>query len=121
MRVFFFQAEDGIRDLTVTGVQTCALPILMLVGLVLASMDWFGGGLRLWVCTRYVHPGVRLRDMVLAGGVRGGGAHLTPFPSGSAPMSVWGVKRARVPGPGALRPLFVTVFAAGGGFPVAGP
>src|SRR5256886_1617124 len=29
---FFFQAEDGIRDLTVTGVQTCALPI------------WFGAG-----------------------------------------------------------------------------
>src|SRR5580700_10647916 len=25
---FFFQAEDGIRDLYVTGVQTCALPIL---------------------------------------------------------------------------------------------
>src|SRR2546430_5843550 len=28
---FFFQAEDGIRDLTVTGVQTCALPILALL------------------------------------------------------------------------------------------
>src|SRR2546430_9905496 len=27
---FFFQAEDGIRDLTVTGVQTCALPICSL-------------------------------------------------------------------------------------------
>src|SRR5438270_13545876 len=27
---FFFQAEDGIRDLTVTGVQTCALPIYCL-------------------------------------------------------------------------------------------
>src|SRR5688572_33510222 len=27
MVAFFFQAEDGIRDLTVTGVQTCALPI----------------------------------------------------------------------------------------------
>src|SRR2546421_9593619 len=26
-RLFFFQAEDGIRDLIVTGVQTCALPI----------------------------------------------------------------------------------------------
>src|SRR2546430_12699135 len=25
--LLFFQAEDGIRDLTVTGVQTCALPI----------------------------------------------------------------------------------------------
>src|SRR5690606_40323131 len=26
---FFFQAEDGIRDFHVTGVQTCALPILL--------------------------------------------------------------------------------------------
>src|SRR5690606_40012628 len=30
--VFFFQAEDGIRDFHVTGVQTCALPILILFG-----------------------------------------------------------------------------------------
>src|SRR2546430_9600088 len=30
--VFFFQAEDGIRDLTVTGVQTCALPIFRASG-----------------------------------------------------------------------------------------
>src|SRR2546430_11252061 len=29
---FFFQAEDGIRDLTVTGVQTCALPISLHAG-----------------------------------------------------------------------------------------
>src|SRR5699024_11749814 len=28
---FFFQAEDGIRDRNVTGVQTCALPILFLL------------------------------------------------------------------------------------------
>src|SRR2546427_1999026 len=31
MFFFFFQAEDGIRDLTVTGVQTCALPIYYVV------------------------------------------------------------------------------------------
>src|SRR6267378_5237755 len=31
---FFFQAEDGIRDLYVTGVQTCALPIF------LAGLEW---------------------------------------------------------------------------------
>src|SRR2546430_2315217 len=30
---FFFQAEDGIRDLTVTGVQTCALPICIRLGI----------------------------------------------------------------------------------------
>ena len=28
VQIFFFQAEDGIRDIGVTGVQTCALPIL---------------------------------------------------------------------------------------------
>src|SRR2546430_2195074 len=33
MYFFFFQAEDGIRDLTVTGVQTCALPISMCAGI----------------------------------------------------------------------------------------
>src|SRR5262249_56502628 len=27
--VFFFQAEDGIRDWSVTGIQTCALPIFL--------------------------------------------------------------------------------------------
>src|SRR2546429_2549545 len=31
--IFFFQAEDGIRDVAVTGVQTCALPILDLAAL----------------------------------------------------------------------------------------
>src|SRR5256885_8168124 len=30
---FFFQAEDGIRDYKVTGVQTCALPILSMTGM----------------------------------------------------------------------------------------
>src|SRR5262249_60949827 len=31
--VFFFQAEDGIRDWSVTGVQTCALPIFRVFGI----------------------------------------------------------------------------------------
>src|SRR5690349_24011526 len=34
---FFFQAEDGIRDLYVTGVQTCALPISFYAGILTAS------------------------------------------------------------------------------------
>src|SRR2546429_2875243 len=36
---FFFQAEDGIRDVAVTGVQTCALPILCY---------WFATSLIAW-------------------------------------------------------------------------
>src|SRR5437764_5180327 len=37
---FFFQAEDGIRDTSVTGVQTCALPILIKVGGVYERLDY---------------------------------------------------------------------------------
>src|SRR5205823_9437937 len=37
--VFFFQAEDGIRDKLVTGVQTCALPISGLPGKLLGVPD----------------------------------------------------------------------------------
>src|SRR5205085_4879736 len=36
--IFFFQAEDGIRDLTVTGVQTCALPIFGTEGPTMAAL-----------------------------------------------------------------------------------
>jgi glycosyltransferase 2 family protein len=90
-------------------------------GLVLASMDWFGGGLRLWVCTRHVYPSVRLRDMVLAGGFGAWGAYLTPFQSGSAPMSMWVMKRAGVPVPVALSSIFVTFIATVGFFAIAGP
>src|SRR5256886_7684556 len=42
---FFFQAEDGIRDLTVTGVQTCALPISASLAGGIATLD------------RHMHPG----------------------------------------------------------------
>src|SRR5437764_4510589 len=44
---FFFQAEDGIRDTSVTGVQTCALPI------------WFGA--------RYLGGGTNLVDLMKLG------------------------------------------------------
>src|SRR5215510_2734987 len=42
---FFFQAEDGIRDGHVTGVQTCALPISIAVGA--GQEDWLRGDLEL--------------------------------------------------------------------------
>src|SRR5256886_7438805 len=45
---FFFQAGDGIRDLTVTGVQTCALPILVAggIGTAMGILSGYVGG---WV------------------------------------------------------------------------
>src|SRR2546430_3022367 len=47
--LFFFQAEDGIRDLTVTGVQTCALPICDFR----AELEgWLQNTLRPWFANR---------------------------------------------------------------------
>src|SRR3712207_7329974 len=52
---FFFQAEDGIRDIGVTGVQTCALPIWikmvgrrvrMAMAMAVPSRLWLGGVIR---------------------------------------------------------------------------
>src|SRR5258707_15862267 len=40
MCFFFFQAEDGIRDIGVTGVQTCALPILHVVEGIGDPLGW---------------------------------------------------------------------------------
>src|SRR2546423_7801402 len=60
------------------------------VGLVLASMDWVGGGLRLWGSTRYIHPAVRRRDMIFAVGFGARGGNLTPLLSRGRPIPLSG-------------------------------
>src|SRR5699024_11218105 len=52
---FFFQAEDGIRDRNVTGVQTCALPIFN-------KIYWIGTILINVIC-----PGARTRTLIKYG------------------------------------------------------
>src|SRR2546430_6053413 len=52
---FFFQAEDGIRDLTVTGVQTCALPIFAVIGIVTYEMYYVQ---QKWPINYMTHPEV---------------------------------------------------------------
>src|SRR6266567_1129813 len=75
--VFFFQAEDGIRDLTVTGVQTCALPISAVHRRRLARRAAPGG-------TRHVVADVRLPSAWAPAGRR---AFLTPATLAPAPLS----------------------------------
>src|SRR2546430_17743383 len=41
--------------------------VWLIIGLALASMDWFGGGTRLWVVAPHVHPSVRWRGKVRVG------------------------------------------------------
>jgi uncharacterized membrane protein YbhN (UPF0104 family) len=91
----------------------------LLVGLGLASMDWIGGGVRLWVVARHVHPGVRLRDMIVSGGMSAWGAYLTPFQSGAAPMMMYTMKRAGVSLPEAMTSTFMTFVATVAFFAIA--
>src|SRR5205085_1960173 len=78
--IFFFQAEDGIRDLTVTGVQTCALPICRTLsgGLDATAMakpkaffgsarsvaPEHGGGSLTIIATALVETGSRMDDVI---------------------------------------------------------
>src|SRR5256886_6701388 len=64
---FFFQAEDGIRDLTVTGVQTCALPILKRILIV------FTGGLIAFNAVAADAPDRPLHALYLGSVSTGGG------------------------------------------------
>lgn len=91
------------------------------IGLGLASMDWLGGGTRLWVVARHVHPGVSWRAMVVSGGMSAWGAYLTPFQSGAGPMMMWTMRRAGVSLPEAMISTFMTFVATVIFFAVAGP
>src|SRR2546429_2747608 len=79
MFFFFFQAEDGIRDVAVTGVQTCALPILgrispdaILVGSAPGQITLMGSGFNPLshvsldsepLITKFINPGKLLVDV----------------------------------------------------------
>src|SRR5881398_1314946 len=95
--------------------------VWLIIGLALASMDWFGGGTRLWVVARHVHPGVRWRDMVIAGGMSAWAAYLTPFQTGAGPMMMWTMKRGGVRLPEAVTSTFMTFVATVVFFAIAGP
>src|SRR5690606_39596876 len=66
--VFFFQAEDGIRDFHVTGVQTCALPISVELALrpsALAEPGVYTGVVTGWTADTALGPVFRLVTTVI--------------------------------------------------------
>jgi hypothetical protein len=65
-------------------------------------MDWIGGGIRLWVLAREIHPSPSFKGLVLAGGMGAWAAYLTPLQSGNAPMTIYTMKRYGIPVPSAL-------------------
>ena len=95
--------------------------IWILAGLGLASLDWIGGGLRLWVCARHIYPNPPLKGMILAGGMGAWAGYITPLNSGSGPMTMYTMRRYGVPLPVAVTATFISFVATVLFFAIAGP
>jgi uncharacterized membrane protein YbhN (UPF0104 family) len=93
----------------------------LVVGAGLASMDWLGGGLRLWVVARQIHPNPPLKGMILAGGMSAWAAYLTPLQSGAGPMMMYTMRRFGVSLPVAVTSTLMTFIATVAFFAIAGP
>lgn len=93
----------------------------VLVGAGLASMDWIGGGLRLWVLAREVHPNPPIKGLIIAGGMGAWGSYITPFQAGASPMMIYAMKRAGIPLPKAMTIVLMSFIATVAFFAIAGP
>lgn len=95
--------------------------IWVLAGLGLASLDWIGGGLRLWIVARHVYPHPPMKGMILAGGMGAWAAYVTPLNSGAGPMTMYTMRRYGVPLPVAVTSTFMSFVATILFFAIAGP
>ncbi len=93
----------------------------VVLGVGLASLDWVGGGLRLWVLARHVYPTVTLSSSILAGGMNTWGGFLTPTQTGGGPVMIYTLKRYGVPLPEAMISSLMTFVSTVVFFAVAGP
>ncbi len=92
----------------------------LLAGVALASMDWFGGGLRLWVLARHVTPNPPLKGMVVAGGMGAWASYVTPLQSGAGPMLMYTMRRYGIPLPVGVTCTFLSFVATVAFFAIAG-
>jgi uncharacterized protein (TIRG00374 family) len=93
----------------------------LLVGILLASHDWWGGGLRAYVMARHLYPEAPLKGCVLAGGMATWAAYLTPSQTGAGPMLIYTMNRYGVPLPEAMIAALMTFVATVLFYTVAGP
>jgi len=93
----------------------------VLVGVLLASHDWWGGGLRAWVMARHVHPKTPVKGCIVAGGMATWASYLTPAQTGAGPMLIYTMNRYGVPLPEAMIATLMTFVATVLFYTTAGP
>jgi hypothetical protein len=93
----------------------------LLLGVLVASMDWIGGGIRLFVLLRHVFPTVKLKSCILSAGLNAWGTMITPSQAGGGPAGIFSLKRSGVPIPEGTVATFMSWVATVLFFSVAGP
>src|SRR5215218_10012335 len=93
----------------------------VLAGMALASLDWIGGGLRLWMVARHIYPHPSLKGLILAGGMGAWAGYITPLNSGAGPMTMYTMRRYGLPLPVAVTSTFMSFVATILFFAIAGP
>jgi uncharacterized protein (TIRG00374 family) len=93
----------------------------VLLGVAVASLDWLGGGLRLYILARHVHPSTGLKECVLSAGLNAWATLITPSQAGGGPVGIYTLKRYGTPIPVGMVVTFVSFVATILFFGVAGP
>jgi hypothetical protein len=96
-------------------------PGWLLLALLLASSDWFGGGIRIYLLTRHVWPKTPFWGMVMAGGLTAWAAYLTPAQTGAGPTMIMTMRRFGVPLPEAMTSVVMSFLTTVIFFAIAGP
>lgn len=92
----------------------------VVLGVAVASLDWIGGGLRLWVLLRHVYP-TRLVHCIIAAGINYWGTLLTPSQAGGGPVGIYTLKRYGTPIPEGMIATFMSFVSTILFFVIAGP
>ncbi|MDH3455858.1 MAG: flippase-like domain-containing protein [Gemmatimonadota bacterium] len=93
----------------------------VLLGVGVASLDWFGGGLRLYVLARHVYPATSIKGAVLSAGLNSYAMMLTPSQAGGGPLGIYTLKRYGTPIPEGMVATFMSFVATILFFAAAGP
>ncbi len=96
-------------------------PLWALAALALASFDWWGGGIRIWLLSKYLHRDTPFGGMIVAAGLNTWGAYLTPSQTGGGPVMIYAMKRYGVPIPEATIASFMSFVGTVVFFAIAGP
>lgn len=96
-------------------------PGWLALALLLASSDWIGGGVRLWLLTNHVHRAPPFWPLVMASGLTAWAGYLTPSSAAAGPMQIYGMKRAGISLPDAMIVALISFFTTVVFFAVAGP